>query len=580
MQNNELIFRGLKECGEDTINIRPNENNGSEAGSEGTSGAAETLIGGEMRGILRQVTLSLAVPDTFSSYCWPGREFLLTGEDGNYQVERGYFFPLSFLTILYQGSGYTFLMETDFETIGLEKTGTSLKIHLSYAASADTAVIRVYRHKPDWHQGLSIYQKWVKDHCLERSVPDYYTGRFHLKRCFFHSEFCSDHIVDENGNIRLTETWKQADEAAGVDAVLLFDHAYDSGNGIRCGSRDPLRGIPDEEALCKQVEELRKRGVVSLAYFDPYLIEDKSEFSRILPMEEIAVRTKDGSVFRNWAPDEWHPSPASPAWRVQAAYFCSQAVRRMGTDGIYLDELGNGTQYKGYWGPQMKPIDQRAEERSLTDACLADLPESAAVCEFPPVDRMAGKYQAVLNDSASVIDIYRFVFQKKKVFRVIRCDYPLGDDPYAVNKAFFNGEGLWLDNDLMNETWYPKHILRRIRRQYEILKEYADCFDSGDARPLTEGTEGCILVNSFCGKPGKVICAINTGSEEGVLCLPLQKGMRVKNLFTWDVAGDPEAIEETAAQEAAGRTLLKVRIRSHGVYAAFISARLFGDNES
>ena len=580
MQKNELIFCGLKESNEDILNIRLNENSGSGRGDAGISDTAETIIGGEIRAVLRQVTLNLAIPDTFSSYCWPGREFLLTGEDGKYQVERGYFFPLSFLTILYRDSGYTFLMETDFEAIGLEKRGKSLQIHLSYAASADTAVIRVYRHEPDWHHGLSIYQRWTKINCPERPAPDYYTGIFHLKRCFFHSDFCSDHIADKNGQIHLTETWKKADEAAGVDAVLLFDHAYDSSSKIRCGCRNPLQGIPDEDALRKQVEELRKRGVVSLAYFDPYLIEDKSEFSRILPMEEAAVRTKDGSVFRNWAPDEWHPSPASPAWRVQAAHYCSQAVRRMGTDGIYLDETGNGTQYKGYWGPLMKMIDQRTEESLLTDACLADLPQKAAVCEFPPTDRMAGKFQAVLNDSASVIDIYRFAFPEKKVFRVIRCDYPLGDDPYAVNKTFFNGEGLWLDNDLRDETWYPKHILRRIRAQYKILKEYADCFDSGDARPLTEGTEGCILVNSFYGRLGKIICAINTSSEEDILRLPVRKGECIKSLFMWDVAGDQEEIEKTHIEESSEQNLLKVRIRGYGVYAALISAHLSGNNES
>ena len=268
---------------------------------------------------------------------------------------------------------------------------------------------------------------------------------------------------------------------------------------------------------------------------------------------------KDGTVFRNWAPDEWHPSPKSPKWIEQSAAYCSQAVQRMGVDGIYLDELGNGTQYKGYWGPDMKKIDQRSAENDLTRACLEGLSNRLAMCEFPPVDRMAGRYQAVLNDSASVLDIYRFAFPMKKIFRVIRCDYPLGDDMYSVNKAFFNGEGLWLDNDLRNEQWYPAHILERIRSQYQVLREYAEYFDSEDALPLAEGTDGTILVNCFYGPRGRMICAINTSAQEAELKLPVRGREQARVVYQEDIT-----------EAWPGKQALRLRIKGHGVCAVLM----------
>ena len=70
------------------------------------------------------------------------------------------------------------------------------------------------------------------------------------------------------------------------------------------------------------------------------------------------------------------------------------------------------------------PLLTEAEAREWADRRLAER------------SRRIGMFSAVLNDSASLLDIYRFAMPEIKCFRVINCDYPLGHNSFAVNYIF------------------------------------------------------------------------------------------------------------------------------------------------
>lgn len=87
---------------------------------------------------------------------------------------------------------------------------------------------------------------------------------------------------------------------------------------------------------------------------------------------------------------------------------------------------------------------------------------------------------------------------------------PIGDNYYEVNKAFFNGEGLWLDNDLDNKEWYSQRVMDVIKEQYMVMKEYSKYFDSEDIEPLISSSNKFVLINRFTYENASVYTAINT----------------------------------------------------------------------
>lgn len=467
-----------------------------------------------------RLTIDLKVGEELAAYCWPGREFVLSRQDAKLQVPRGYFFPLSFLTFVYQQTGYTILLQTDFRSIGLTKEGEGLRLSLEYGPEVQVIELEICRHRPDWHVGLELYQEW-QHQSIPRSQENPLRGSFHIKRSFFHQELCQRHAFEADGKCHLLEQWQEDNQLAGVDTLLLFDHSFLPKQEVRCGNADPLAGFTDIAGYKAQAKVLQKEGVHLFAYFDPYLLDSRSELAGKYGAD-LAIRDESGSIVHNWRAEDWHPCLSDKSWKQESARYIRMAVEQLGSDGIYLDELGHGSQYHCCAGRHdHQDFNQTAVEHAYTEACLPERTDCMAMSEFPLVDRMTGRFAAVLNDSASALDIYRFALPGVKCFRMVHCDYPLGNSPLAVNRAFFNGEGFWLDNDLRDPDWYPPDILRRIHAQYQALKKYVRYFEAENNQPLTAGSTESVLINRFGVVGDCIYTLLNIADTEQEILLPL-----------------------------------------------------------
>ena len=481
-------------------------------------------LGGEGR-----LSIGLFVEEKLAAYCWPGREFVLSHAAARFKVDRGYFFPLSFMTFVYQSYGYTFVLETDFQRIGFYKDETGMRLELTYGPEVEEARIRVYRHQPDWHDGLCLYRAWCREH-LPMIRSRALKGHFHIKRYFFHQELCRHHVFTADGSCRLLQQWQEDQQLAGVDTLLLFDHAFQTEGQIRCGNRSPLAGFSDLDGYLSQAGKLREHGALLFAYFDPYLLDGNSDLACRYG-EKLAIKNASGRTFHNWRIEDWHPCLSDKEWQRESAAYVKEAVKGLQADGVYFDEIGNGTQYICHDSQHGHPrFRQVAAESRYTAHCLAAVPGSLAMSEFPMVDRMAVDFDGVLNDTASALDIYRFALPEMKCFRMVNCDYPLGNAPQAVNQAFFNGEGLWLDNDLRDQEWYPSEILERIKAQYQVLKGYEAYFEAEETRPLSEGSTESVWVNRFGCVDDCVYTALNVTQAEQIVLMPCN-GMAVEPIY-------------------------------------------------
>ena len=78
-----------------------------------------------------------------------------------------------------------------------------------------------------------------------------------------------------------------------------------------------------------------------------------------------------------------------------------------------------------------------------------------------------------------------------------------------LNKSFFNGEGLWIDNNLHDPVWYSSRVKEQMRLQYRLRHRYKDFFSSLEVMPLYPVRASSILCNAFFYGGQKLLTLLN-----------------------------------------------------------------------
>lgn len=437
-------------------------------------------------------------------YCYPAREFVLSSEDCDFHCPYGYRFPLSFVSALYENNGLTLIFDDQQQSsVGVKKRNGRFQFDIKYRhipLQGGRRTILLHFHSGDWHEGFKRYKSWYR---RKYNEPDKLDERlrsaFHIRRYFFHKELCNAVIYDgESYQFRNLYEDDQV-EAGGVDAALLFDFAFTPQTNIRCGNSRPFTNLKNLHELNAQLQDVKRESNLAVfAYFDPYLIQDGSDFDKAY-RDRLPILNEKGDRHHIWGTDQWHPCLTSEEWQEESRRYLAEVVENLAVDGLYLDEVGNGELFVCHdpaHGHEV-PLDQNRAEYQYTNLLKKEFPDKLFLCEFFPADSNIHLFPAVLSDSRTIIDICRFAFPYKKIFKIINCDRPIGNNTWDINKIFFNGMGLWFDNDLHNEEWYAPEVKRLIKKHYRILKSYSAIFESDDVEPLVAIDSGAILVNRF-----------------------------------------------------------------------------------
>ena len=448
-------------------------------------------------------------------YCFPGREFLLSEREVVLPaVASGYFFPLSFLTVIGRTAGCTLLFGgTALENFSFCKASDGVSVTLRFAVHS-RSTITIVRHGTDWKEGLACYRHWYAGANGARHLRPELHGCFQLWRCFFHPQLrpgSTGAQRDIEAELSLL-----AKEYGGAEAALFFDLAYDEKTKIRCGNRDPLlTAVPELSAVCAS-------GLLPVLYLDAYLVQEGSAVYRHAP-QDFWQTDASGQPLKIWRADEWTPCLHLPDWQAFCRRYLAEARRRFPFVGVYYDEFGFGGQFRcanAHHGHAV-PLDQIAEERAFVEATAP--PGMLRLAETFPSDRSLPAFHAVLSDSASLVDILRFAHPEVKVFKMTRCDCPGGEDRAFWDKALFNGEGLFLGNDLGNDVWYPASVRAKIRRNHRLLRQYADCFDASDCEPLVP-LHDVVLAHRFGGGGRQILTLFNPSGTVQRVNLPAAGG--------------------------------------------------------
>lgn len=503
-------------------------------------------------------------------YCYPAREFVLSRENCNYNCTYGYRFPLSFVSALYKNKGITLIFDDQEQSsVRVQKNSDIFQFVIKYRnvpVENGRRNIIIKFHNGDWRQGFDSYKSWYREKYQENEKIDQrLSGCYHIRRYFFNNQFCKKAIYNKEKGFCFSSQYRDDQvQVGGIDVALLFDYAYTPENNIRCGNAQPFSNLKRLEELNKQLESCKREGLFCVyAYFDPYLIQDGSDFDMVY-RAQLPVLNEKGEMHHIWSKDQWHPCLSTKEWQRESAYYLEKVNDKLRVDGFYLDEMGNGEQFTCHNRAHNHPIplDQNKAEHSYTRLLKEKFPDKLFMCEFFPADRNISLFPAVLSDSKTIVDICRFAFPYKKIFKIIDCDRPIGNNTWDINKIFFNGMGLWLDNDLHSTQWYSPAVKALIKKHYQILKQYCSIFESNEVEPLVNVNSEAILANRFT-KGNKTIYTFINVTEKQAECY-LTVGKEGNSVY--DVYNDKscEVIVEN------GMGYVKVKLEAYSVGCIYI----------
>jgi hypothetical protein len=475
------------------------------------------------------------------AYVFPARGVIADDAVATHRRYYGGLFPLQFMEIHEGSSGGLWVLTRD--RTGQAKTYTLAK------ASDDTATLSVEWpslvipageaveleasvgvHSRDWHEALAAYRRWVRT-WFQPSVPrsTRFREAFNLRQLHLHENaVLGSHpgaFDPETGSYRIAE-YIAEDEAVfgGVDWVHIFDWGMDWVHG-RVGDYNPFAYLGDREALVAEVDALQADGIGVGLYLEGYLL-DTTSLTGVRWGEDWELLDSTGSVYTHYAPS-WHVCPATPAWQDHFAWRNGRRTeRRVGADGLYLDQLGYGYQYPCHRADHdhAVPSSQVLEELALvSEVRRATSPSQVLYTEAAPADVMCqfqdGAFvEAVASfryDERTVpISPTRFALPDFKTFELLIQDAPLEDDVAGVWLTFFNGEGIRLMGYLEDDDWFADETRAAIRHTWSILRDHRAAFTSDDPVPLVDTEYDDIYANLFPTDTERLWTLYNAGDSE------------------------------------------------------------------
>ena len=478
--------------------------------------------------------------DSQAGYVFFGREFVMGTDPADFFCEYGCMYPFNMVGFFDGKRAVAVIVDDDgFKSIHIHKDEVSCFCEFGFSVPAERVPLRIKEYDMSRHilrKMIAEYRAWYaqKYGKLPKSSADL-AGCFNVKRYFFNrsdrffgSFFEAPRAIFDEGKIALGPLLEEDNEKLGsVDVALLFDYAFK--DGIRCGNREPFPfGKELLGELNEAIEKSRKeRGTRFFAYFDPCFVEFGSDWDRKY-REQLMLRSESGLPVSVWGEGIWQPDLSNSIWQEECSNYLREVVAGLDVDGIYLDEIGNGTQIKGK--VRGEDYAQLNAESEFVDHLQRNVESKSWMCEYPPAAKEAVKLDMVLSDTRTLVNIYRFIFPELKFVRVINCDMPIGNSIHELNKALFNGEGIWLDHDVRNEKWYPEKLKKVIREHTLFKKQYAAYFESTDAEHcISSGRK--IAVNRLGYEGKNLYLIINDGDTEAECELCMERAEEARLVY-------------------------------------------------
>ena len=465
-------------------------------------------------------------------YCFPKNGLLIGTDTITIRRHYGGLFPLQFLDVHRRGAGGVYLICQDRannrKTFGLRKTNDgSVDMSVEYpkrtlaaGESWNLPPAVLGAHAGDWHAALQAYRRWVGT-WYKPAAPrkKWFREAFNFRQVFLHPNLGLKYgaFDSKSRKLRLARMVKEdIDAFGGVDFVHIFDWSRTPQHG-RVGRYQPWRQFGGAAVFRKELSKIQAMGIPVGGYLEGYMVSRQARFVAA-SLRRWRMQAPGGKPHARFGDGYFYMCPQTAGWRDYLAGACKGLVEAGGADGVYLDQFGY--QYPCHRADHghAAPGNQLQGEAGLIARVRKAVgPSKAIYVEETPTDvttqLLDGSFSYALSSDKSLVNLTRFAIPDFKVFHIIRCDQPLGNDLAAVRRIFFNGDGIWLEGPLSSAKWFPPEARKLIAHTHRLLRTHRDAFCSADVTPLVPTRNKSLLANRFATK-GKVVWTLYNTSDK------------------------------------------------------------------
>jgi len=514
------------------------------------------------------------------AYCFPKGGALIGAKPIDIRRHYSGLFPLQFMDVYHRVSGGIYLMCQDRanhrKIFHLRKDRGGLvdmaveypRRRLSPGESWDLPPAVLGAHAGDWHAALQAYRRWTAT-WYKPAAPrkKWFREAFNFRQVFLHPNLGLKYGAFDPKTKAFKLARMVKDDAAafgGVDFLHIFDWSQMPGHG-RVGQYRPWKYLGGAAAFRKEIAKVQAMGIPVGVYLEGYLVSKRAD---IAPTKcpKWQMHAPNGKPHARFGEGYHYLCPQVRPWQDYLAGACKGIVASGGVDGVYLDELGFGYQYpchRADHGHTAPGNQLRGEAELIARVRKGVGPDKVIYVEETPTDvttqLLDGSFSYALSGGGGVVNLTRFAIPDFKVFHIIRCDQPLGNDLGAVRRIFFNGEGIWLEGPLSIAKWFPPEVRKLIARTHRVLRAHRDAFSSPDVTPLVPTRHKHLLANRFAAKAKVVWTLYNTSDKPLVgelLAVARAGGARYHDAMT---------DKPLNARLAGGEDLIRIEIPAGGV---------------
>lgn len=479
-------------------------------------------------------------------YLFPGQGYAPGNiEPANYNDVYSAKFPLQFMDIYDEQAGGFYIMTNDTSNYdkryALSKQDGKINMQVSFKSRAlnpgetwELPAVVIGAHAGDWHDALAAYKSWLKTwYKPYTSRKEWFREIFNFRQVFIHPMFGEPGVYNPaTKKIDLVSRVEADMEAfGGVDYVHIFDWMKTPHGRIL--DYDPWGYLGGHKEMANQVKLIQEKGLRVGLYHEGYIMNKKSKIG-LAHGEEWQQLNNDGKAHQNYGPGNYYPCSLVPGWQHYMSDLVENSSTLLGANGVYLDQYGFGFQY-GCFNPahnhDRHPSDFKNNMQVAGEARLAKTvkdkisKEKVLYIEETPTDVSTQYYDGSFSyanlkgrnpksNNPSVVNLTRFAIPDFKIFQIIKCDHPLGNDQEGVKHIFFNGDGIWLAGPLNDPNWFPEELRKTIRKTHAILRTYKTAFLSENAIPLVPVLQKDIYANYFPSEKGNVWTLFNAGEKD------------------------------------------------------------------
>lgn len=396
----------------------------------------------------------------------------------------------------------------------------------------------------DWYRPFALTTSWGKTPVKERDIPEWLVD----KDLWLRAKYTGDTTI-----VAVNKAIDYYGDNIAFHWYFWHNHLYDSHYPDYFPAKPEFAGI---------VKQVRDRNCQVMPYINGRLWDPGADSYRPRHGYEASCRRPDGALYTEIYPTSLVPNtvtcPSSPIWKGILLELADSIQNRLGTNGLYIDQIAAAAPYPCYaenhshpkgggefWYEDYKGIIDEMRANHLKDGNII-FSEENAECYIPVFDILL-TVNTPHTPSCQIVPLYPLIYSDRVLTTAYTytpyTDVRNGDFRYQNMQCLLYGAQLgwvdprllWIDEKTEYEAKFLKTLVEFRKKQHDVfiggryIREFIPEGDNPYVTIPVFGADYMVKGAEWLSGDGKrVLYVVNSDSKPHTVTLPTGKKIKME----------------------------------------------------